>query len=173
MRSFSLILLRRLLFRSQGPAEGSNGSAPRLTLYDQLSERARESLEKTALHNLLNEPSDTVKPKVADTIADLANASFQRGRPWPALQEAVFRAVGGNAALRETAFRVLERCSVLLADVPEQVFMTGLGDTNTDVRTIIRLSPLLCSSLPPALPCPPALPFCSSLPNHSFDSDVR
>lgn len=128
MRSFSLVLLRRLLFRSQPVSTG-----PRLTLYDHLSEATRESLEHTVLHSLLTEPVPSVKYKAADTITDLANASFQRGRPWPALQDAISQAVGGNANSRESAYRIMERCTVLVADVPVEIFGRGLGDTSVEV----------------------------------------
>ncbi|TDL15928.1 ARM repeat-containing protein [Rickenella mellea] len=130
MRSFSLILLRRLLFRALPSA--SSGS--RLTLYDHLSEQTRLSLERVLLNSLLNEPVTSVKHKAADTIADVANASFERGRPWPALQEAVFRAVGGDVASRDSAFRVMERCSVLSGDIPEEIITRGLRDTSVEVR---------------------------------------
>lgn len=102
-------------------------------MYDHLSESTRVQLENTLLNSLLNEPSASVKHKAADTITDLANASFQRGRPWPALQQTVFRAVGGNASARESAYRIMERCAVLMADVPPEVLYRGLGDNSIDV----------------------------------------
>ena len=104
-------------------------------MYDHLSESTRLQLENALLHSLLNESSASVKHKAADTITDLANASFQRGRPWPALQEAVFRAVGGSASARESAYRIMERCAVLMADVPPEVLYRGLGDNSIDVRS--------------------------------------
>lgn len=146
MRSFSLILLRRLLFRTiqsapnapiVGPGHNQNGQS--LTMYDHLSESTRVQLENTLLNSLLNEPSASVKHKAADTITDLANASFQRGRPWPALQQTVFRAVGGSPSARESAYRIMERCAVLMADVPPEVLYRGLGDNSIDVRV-----PLCC-----------------------------
>ncbi|OCB84852.1 ARM repeat-containing protein [Sanghuangporus baumii] len=145
MRAFSLILLRRLLFRppqalpnshaTTASASSSSGPhAPRLTLYDHLSEQTRESLERTVLHALSTEQAHGVKTKAADTATDLANASFQRGRPWPALQGAVFRAVGGNSSSRECAYRILERCQVLVADMPSEIFVRGLADNSVEVR---------------------------------------
>ena len=133
MRSFSLILLRRLLFRSISSTSGS-----RLVLYDQLSESTRGSIERTVIQSLLDDSPSGVKNKAADTITDLANASFQRSRPWPELQEAVFRAVGGNAASRESAYRIMERCTVLIADVPAEVLVRGVNDPNPDVSNCFR-----------------------------------
>lgn len=140
MRAFSLILLRRLLFRppqalpnAHSPTASASSStgpqAPRLTLYDHLSEQTREALERTVLHALSTEQAHSVKTKAADTVTDLANASFQRGRPWPALQGAVFRAVGGSPSSRECAHRILERCQVLVVDMPSEIFVRGLADT--------------------------------------------
>lgn len=141
MRAFALILLRRLLFRPpQSPPNdttsggASSSSGPRLTLYDHLSEQTRDTLERTALHALAAEQTSSVKTKAADTVTDLANASFQRGRPWPALQGAVFRAVGGSPSARECAYRILERCQVLVADVPSEIFVRGLADSAVEVR---------------------------------------
>ena len=36
--------------------------------------------------------------------------------------------------MHEAVFQVLERCSVLLVDVPEQVFIRGQQESTTDVR---------------------------------------
>ena len=146
MRAFALVLLRRLLFRppqasssdagvgSSSAPSSSTSSGPRLTLYDHLSEQTRDALEKTVLHALSNEQSANVKTKAADTVTDLANASFQRGRPWPALQGAVFRAVGGSSLSRMCAYRILERCQVLVTDVPSEIFVRGLADSAVEVR---------------------------------------
>lgn len=130
MRSFSLILLRRLLFRSI-----TSTTSSRLVLYDQLSETTRASLERTVIQSLLDDSPSSVKNKAADTITDLANASFQRSRPWPELPDAVFRAVGGNASARESAYRIMERCAMLIAEVPAEVLVRGMNDPNPDVST--------------------------------------
>ena len=143
MRAFALILLRRLLFRPPqvsstdtvgASSSSSSSSNSRLTLYDHLSEQTRDALERTVLHALQNEQSASVKTKAADTVTDLANASFQRGRPWPALQGAVFRAVAGSSLSRMCAYRILERCQVLVTDVPSEIFVRGLADSAVEVR---------------------------------------
>lgn len=150
MRAFALVLLRRLLFRppqatssdgvgSSSAPSSSTSSAPRLTLYDHLSEQTRGALEKTVLQALSNEQSANVKTKAADTVTDLANASFQRGRPWPALQGAVFRAVSGSSLSRMCAYRILERCQVLVTDVPSEIFVRGLADSAVEVRMLTRV----------------------------------
>ncbi|RDX40038.1 hypothetical protein K466DRAFT_464212, partial [Polyporus arcularius HHB13444] len=53
MRSFSLVLLRRLLFR---PA-----NAQRVPLYDHLGSQAIQTLQRILLHSLLHEPAPVVR----------------------------------------------------------------------------------------------------------------
>ncbi|KAJ7827021.1 armadillo-type protein [Mycena olivaceomarginata] len=108
MRSFSLVLLRRLLFRtaptsptqsasSQSPLIGQqqqqayqSQSLPRLTLYDQLSSQTLTTLERLLLHSLQQESSNLVRRKTVDTVSDLAGEGMRRGRPWHALQALAF-----------------------------------------------------------------------------------
>ncbi|TFK34400.1 ARM repeat-containing protein [Crucibulum laeve] len=115
MRSFSLVLLRRLLFRpapsslppsSLPPSLSSSSSyphpsnQPRLTLYDHLSSQTLTTLERLLLHSLAHEPSALVRRKSVDTVCDLANQGMVRGRPWHALQAQAFamtQAVGEGA----------------------------------------------------------------------------
>lgn len=103
MRSFSLVLLRRLLFRPLPFAQG----IPRQVLYDHLSEQTRDTLERVVLSCLQNEVDDSVRKKVADTVCDLAKGSLDRGRPWEALQVQTFTATRSpHAGHREAAFRI-------------------------------------------------------------------
>ena len=119
MRSFSLVLLRRLLFRPS-PAQQQNpgAQAPRLSLYDHLSSIALSAIERLLLHSLSHEPSAVVRRKSVDTITDLANNSMQRGRPWHALQAQAFSMTQGpDPGLRESAFRVFAGSSMLVMDL--------------------------------------------------------
>lgn len=157
MRAFSLVLLRRLLFRAQpqpidappasdpqshvahhsagsGSGSGSGSASANHILYDRLSEPTRLALERALLHALLAEPAASVKHKASDAITDVANASFQRGRPWPQLSDALFKAMGADAVSRESAWRVVERCTVLSGEIPLEVFVRGLADTSVEVR---------------------------------------
>jgi importin-5 len=103
MRSFSLVLLRRLLFRPMPFATG----ASRQVLYDHLSEQTRETLERLVLSCLQNESDEGVRRKVADTVCDLAKGSLDRGRPWEALQVQSFTATRSTVAgQREVAYRI-------------------------------------------------------------------
>lgn len=103
MRSFSLVLLRRLLFRPMPFTQG----VPRQQLYDHLAEQTRDTLERVVLSCLQNEADDSVRKKVADTICDLAKGSLERGRPWEALQVQTFTATRSpNAGHREAAYRI-------------------------------------------------------------------
>ena len=78
MRSFSLVLLRRLLFR---PA-----TAQRVSLYDHLGSQAIETLQRILLHSLQHEPAAVVRRKTVDTVTDLSNNAMKRGHPWLAPQ---------------------------------------------------------------------------------------
>lgn len=116
MRSFSLVLLRRLLFRAL-PSSPSTLRSSRITLYDHLSEPTRTSLERALLSALANEPSQSVRPKLADTITDLAIASFDRGRPWLALQAQSFSAtLNADHRQRESAYRIFGSVPALMGD---------------------------------------------------------
>jgi hypothetical protein len=113
MRSFSLVLLRRLLFRAAPTSSDQSLSAssnspltgtlqhqqqqayqshqhPRLTLYDHLSPQTLTTLERLLLHSLGHESSALVRRKTVDTVCDLAGEGMRRGRPWHALQALAF-----------------------------------------------------------------------------------
>ncbi|KAJ7634928.1 armadillo-type protein [Roridomyces roridus] len=108
MRSFSLVLLRRLLFRPaptspiQADSISSNSPVhqqqqayqshrnPRLTLYDNLSSQTLTTLERLLLHSLQQEPAILVRRKTVTSVCDLANEGMLRGRPWHALQALAF-----------------------------------------------------------------------------------
>ena len=99
MRSFSLVLLRRLLFRPS--------TTQRVALYDHLGSQAIETLHRILLHSLLHEPAPVVRRKTVDTVTDLSNNAMKRGHPWPALQPQVFAMSDSHDVLsREAAFRV-------------------------------------------------------------------
>ena len=132
MRSFSLVLLRRLLFRS--------ALAQQVPLYDVLSAQSLGTIERLLLHSLAHEPSTNVRHKAVDTVADLANNSMSRGRPWHALQRQAFAmAEDQNPALRESAHRVFAGSPNLIMDLqPDTVvrlLQKGLEDPgNIEVR---------------------------------------
>ncbi|KAF9521782.1 armadillo-type protein [Crepidotus variabilis] len=141
MRSFSLVLLRRLLFR---PAPGTTPTpAPptaRTTLYDHLSHQTLATLERLLLFSLSHETSANVRRKCVDTICDLANQGMLRGRPWHALQAQAFSMTHAQSSergetapgLRETAYRVFAGCPNLVMDLQVDavlgVFQRGLQD---------------------------------------------
>lgn len=141
MRSFSLVLLRRLLFRVSPSA--SQPHQPRLTLYDHLSSNTLTTLQRLLLRSLSHELSQDVRKKAVDTITDLAKQEMARGRPWHALQAQAFsmaqvqtvdRGVSPTA-LRESAFRVFAGCPNLVTDLQTEgvlgVFQKGLQDTES------------------------------------------
>lgn len=137
MRSFSLVLLRRLLFRP-GPQHSSNSVAT--TLYDHLSAQTLSTLERLLLQSLTHEPVLVVRRKAADTVSDVANHAMRNGRPWHALQTEVFRLVyAPDPTSREIAHRVFTSSPNLILDLQvETVLATlqrGLEDAeNIDVR---------------------------------------
>lgn len=136
MRSFSLVLLRRLLFRPSPSQPPQNATGPRLTLYDHLSSNTLSTIERLLLYSLSHEPSSVVRRKSVDTISDLANNSMQRGRPWHALQAQAFSMTRStDAGLREAAFRVFAGSSMLVMDLQTDavlgVLKTGLQDAES------------------------------------------
>ncbi|KIK57273.1 hypothetical protein GYMLUDRAFT_263322 [Collybiopsis luxurians FD-317 M1] len=172
MRSFSLVLLRRLLFRpvptpsqstdsSSGPSSSQNPlssfhslSAPRLTLFDHLSTSALTNLERLLLHSLSHEPAATVRRKTVDTISDVANQGMLRGRPWHALQAQAFsmtQATGimngvKGEGLRESAYRVFAGCPNLVMDLQTDAVLGVLGKGLRDGESIdVRYAALLAS----------------------------
>jgi len=145
MRSFSLVLLRRLLFRPMPYMSG----VPRQVLYDHLSEQTRESLERLILSCLQNETDEGVRRKVADTICDLAKGSLERGRPWEALQVQSFTATRSpHAGHREVAFRIFTYVPQLALgqemNAVIDVFERGLQDPES---LQVRKRPAVCGRL--------------------------
>ena len=141
MRSFSLVLLRRLLFRS--------GLNQRLSLYDHLSSQTLTTIERLLLHALLHEPAIVVRRKAVDTVTDLANNSMDRGRPWHALQAQAFSmAQNDDPGLREAAFRVFAGSPNLVMDLQTQhvlsVLQKGLQDPQSVEVCVFLLLGFLC-----------------------------
>jgi importin-5 len=147
MRQFSLVLLRRLLFRSapistsqqqqqnlpqHSGVPSSTLSTGRQTLYDQLSSNALTTLERLLLFSLAHETSATVRRKSVDTVCDVASEGMGRGRPWHALQAQSFTMSQAGLSSRESAFRVFAGCPNLVMDLQIDavlaVFQRGLQD---------------------------------------------
>lgn len=147
MRSFSLVLLRRLLFRAS-PASGTKpSSSSRLTLYDRLSAQTLTAIERILLHSLLHEHVDSVRRKAVDTICDLANNSMGRGRPWHALQAQSFAMCkSADPSARECAFRIFSGCPNLVMDLQTDAVLRVLQDGLQD-RQSIEVRPSLISHL--------------------------
>jgi hypothetical protein len=162
MRSFSLVLLRRLLFRAS-PALGSKSSpSSRLTLYDRLSAQTLGAIERILLHSVLHEHVDSVRRKAVDTICDLANNSMGRGRPWHALQAQSFAMCkSADPSARECAFRIFSGCPNLVMDLQTDAVLRVLQEGLQDRQSVeVRLPlPLTPPSLQSILPIGPA---CSS-----------
>ena len=141
MRSFSLVLLRRLLFRSAPQQQHKDQTS---TLYDQLSSHALNTLERLLLHSLSHEPSDSVRRKSVDTVCDLANNAMSRGRPWHTLQAQAFNTTRmPEAGFRECAFRIFSGCPNLVIDLQTDavisVFRGGLQDASVDVSPMTSI----------------------------------
>ena len=149
MRSFSLVLLRRLLFRAS-PASGTKpSSSSRLTLYDRLSAQTLTAIERILLQSLLHEHVDSVRRKAVDTICDLANNSMGRGRPWHALQAQSFAMCkSADPSARECAFRIFSGCPNLVMDLQTDAVLRVLQDGLQD-RQSIEVCPSVISHLSP------------------------
>jgi hypothetical protein len=147
MRSFSLVLLRRLLFRAS-PASGTKpSSSSQLTLYDRLSSQTLTAIERILLHSLLHEHVDSVRRKAVDTICDLANNSMGRGRPWHALQAQSFAMCkSADPSARECAFRIFSGCPNLVMDLQTDAVLRVLQDGLQD-RQSIEVRPSFISHL--------------------------
>ena len=145
MRSFSLVLLRRLLFMpSPGTTTSKTPPVARLTLYDHLSSQTLATLERLLLFSLSHETSQSVRRKSVDTVCDLANQGMMRGRPWHALQAQAFsmthsqKVERGEAAtaLRETAYRVFAGCPNLVMDLQVEAVLTAFQRGLQDQESI-------------------------------------
>lgn len=159
MRSFALVLLRRLLFRSRGhvpsqqqptggPANSTQAAVraqhlAEMALYDHLSLQTLQTLERLLLHSLTHERSYSVRTKCVDTICDVANQSMKRGRPWHDLQALGFQMTQQAAGeqdwqLRESSFKVFAGAPNLVMDLQSDavlsLFAKGLGDSHISVR---------------------------------------
>jgi hypothetical protein len=150
MRSFSLVLLRRLLFRAS-PALGSKSSpTSRLTLYDRLSAQTLTAIERILLHSLLHEHVDSVRRKAVDTICDLANNSMGRGRPWHALQAQSFAMCkSADPSARECAFRIFSGCPNLVMDLQTDAVLRVLQEGLQDRQSVEVRPPTFYVSLSP------------------------
>ena len=142
MRSFSVVLLRHLLFRA---SPGCSAKSLRMTPYDRLSVQTLNEIERSLLHSLLHEQIDSVRRKAVDTICDLVNNSMERGRPWHALQAQAFAMCkGADPTARDSAFRIFAGCPNLVMDLQTdavlRVLQDGLQDRQSiDVRLFILL----------------------------------
>jgi|SRR5712671_4477696 len=147
MRSFSLVLLRRLLFR---PSLGPTSKSPRLTLYDRLSSQTLTAIERILLHSLLHEQIDSVRRRAVDTICDLANNSMERGRPWHALQAQSFAMCKSpDPSARECAFRIFSGCPNLVMDLQTDAVLRVLQEGLQDRQSVeVSLSLLLLLIFP-------------------------
>jgi hypothetical protein len=134
MRSFSLVLLRRLLFRA---SPSPTSKSPRLTLYDRLSSQTLTAIERILLHSLFNEQIDSVRRKAVDTICDLANNSMGRGRPWHALQAQSFAMCkSADPSARECAFRIFSGSPNLVMDLQTDAVLRVLQEGLQDRQSI-------------------------------------
>jgi len=124
MRSFSLVLLRRLLFR---PSPQHSSNSVTTTLYDHLSAQTLATLERLLLHSVIHEPVPVVRRKAADTVSDVANHAMRNGRPWHALQNEVFKLVHSPDPLgREIAYRVFTSSSNIILDLQVETVLGTL-----------------------------------------------
>ena len=124
MRSFSLVLLRRLLFRPS-PQHSSNSVAT--TLYDHLSAQTLATLERLLLQSVAHEPVLVVRRKAADTVSDVANHAMRNGRPWHALQTEIFKLVHSSDSMgREIAYRVFTSSPNIILDLQVETVLGTL-----------------------------------------------
>lgn len=136
MRSFSLVLLRRLLLRTSPHGAKELAGPPTLSLYDQLPASTLKSIEQLLLHSVAHESAPVVRHKAVDTVIDLANRSADGGHPWHALQVQTFAMVGHeDPGARESAFRIFAGCPFLILDLQTlnvlDILTKGLQDPSS------------------------------------------
>jgi hypothetical protein len=142
MRSLSLVLLRRILFRPLRPQALFNPNAKtqatqRVTLHGQLSDDTLDTLEGLLLHSLMHEPSATVRHKSIDTVAQFASHNIRRGRPWHALQIHAFNMVQStHAPEREAAFMLFTESPKLAMQLETEAMMSALANGIKDTRSV-------------------------------------
>jgi hypothetical protein len=122
MRSFSLVLLRRFLFR-QKPSASGRRSGQYSTLCGELSLETLRLLEGLLLHSLSHERSPSVRRSGIGVICELAKQGIARKHQWDALEAQVVsmaqmlgesKDIGGS---RQAAFRVIAGCPDLVIDL--------------------------------------------------------
>ncbi|TIB80440.1 ARM repeat-containing protein [Wallemia mellicola] len=134
VRSFALVLIRRLAF--QRPDQ----SNPTQELWaDILRHDTRQKISSVLINQLGTEQAQTVRNKLADTLAELARDSLSRGQSWNELASALFQCVANDQPfIRESAWRVWSGVPVMLMDMPidqlKQLFTQGLQDADINVR---------------------------------------
>ena len=137
MRSFSLVLLRRLLFRPS--------NSQRVALYDHLGPQAIETLQRILLHSLLHEPAAVVRRKTVDTVTDLSTNAMKRGYPWHALRAQVYSMADSTDVLtREAAYRVFAGSPHLIMDLNTDAIVGILQKGLQDPQSA-DVSPRPCS----------------------------
>lgn len=125
MRSFSLVLLRRFMFRKHLP------------VYDHLAVQTLETIERLLLQILAREPTKAVRRAAADTISELANHSMSRGRPWHGLQQQAFTmAQSDDLTARESAFEVFSNSPNLIMDLQTDTVLSVLQKGLQDPQSI-------------------------------------
>jgi len=153
MRSFSLVLLRRFLFRpcsAQSQPSSTTKQAPRLTVFDILSSDTLSNIELLLLHSFSHEPSPTIRHAAVEAITAVCNYLAQKGELWQALQDQAFNMTQSqNAVLRESAFRLFAGTRILgmgvwQMDIVLKILKDGLEDRES-ADVCFELFPLFTS----------------------------
>ncbi|KAJ3138200.1 hypothetical protein HK101_003763, partial [Irineochytrium annulatum] len=126
LRAFAAILLRRLGLKQAGDVEG-------ITLWVFVGEECRAFCQNQLLQAVSNEAEDMVRPKLCDSIADLARESLVKQLPWPELLNFVLQGMNADNAVIRTA--VLH----VVAGLPSLVDKVPLSDVVASLRTTLSL----------------------------------
>ncbi|ODQ56549.1 ARM repeat-containing protein [Saitoella complicata NRRL Y-17804] len=135
MRSFAVVLLRRIAFK---PAPGYPEESEK-TIYDILNDVARKNVHDLLLASFAEEQVVGVRHKVCDAIAEIARHGLYSSYKWPDLLQALFScSKSPEAAHRESAYRVFAAVPTLIgsqhADILKGAFQAGLEDQSQEVR---------------------------------------
>ncbi|KAI8903813.1 armadillo-type protein [Gorgonomyces haynaldii] len=129
VRNFSPVLLRRIALRE----------AKESTIIELVGDHVRSSVQENLLKSLSTEPESSVRNKVCDTVAQIAEHLLLRGSSWDELVTATLSfASSPNAVLRKTAFLVVSGVpSLYVRHNPAtlaSLFNSGAQDPEMSVR---------------------------------------
>ncbi|EAS32990.3 importin beta-3 subunit [Coccidioides immitis RS] len=134
-RSFAAVLFRRIAGRS---VKDPNSADTRRLFFTLVPEQ-RLAIRQKLLQALNGETVSSVRNKVGDAVAAIAEQYSESGEPWPELLGVLFQASqSSDTGLRESAFRIFSTTPQIIEKQHEEtvlgVFSKGFKDEHISVR---------------------------------------